>query len=96
MEMQPPVMGDGEGEEMTDDESLSILSYRHSSRDGIPDIEGRIAAIEDPLIRQVCDLMLDGLTQEAIAKKLGLSLGALKLRLFRFRERKTDSLLMAA
>jgi RNA polymerase sigma factor (sigma-70 family) len=90
-EEQPPVMGaDDEGEPLTDDESLSALCFHQSAPVEIPDTEDRIAAIEDPFIRQVADLLLDGLSQAEIAEQLGVSVGALEQRLYRYRTKKID------
>ena len=95
-EIPPPTLEDEDGNALTDDETLGALAFHHSAPVEISDIEDRIAAIPDPFVRQVADLMLDGLSQKEIANQVGVGLAALKKRLQRFRESQGHPALLAA
>lgn len=78
---------DDDGVQMSNGEKLDLLAYRDGSqfREELP---LDLTEIADPVFRQVARLLLMGYAQDEAARQLGISVGSIKQRLFRTRQKK--------
>lgn len=81
-EEQAPMLHGEDDEPLTEGDVLDILAHRAAPR---PDHEPDLDAIEDPFLRDVAALLLEGHTQAETAQQLGINPSTLRKRLQRFR-----------
>ena len=75
---------DDEGSPMGNEDKLDILNYKDTAHRDLP---VDLTQITDPTLRKLAELLLQGYTQEEAAQQMGVSLGSIKQRLFRNRQK---------
>lgn len=85
-----PVAFDEDGERLTNDDRLAHLAHQWSTRTREPEPYDP-SEIDNPFIRRVAYLLLEGLTQDEIAERLGMKPSTLRVRLLRFRQKRQQS-----
>lgn len=94
---QIPTIADGECF-MSDEDVTDALIFADLENSGDLDVDydeldrlenPPLDEIDDLVVRQAAELMLDGLTQAEIAKRLGIQPAALRKRLQRYRDRQS-------
>ena len=86
-EVTPFPLTDDLGQEMSLDESMGVLEFQADQAIG-EDIEPDRESIADPAIQKIADLLIMGYTREEIAAMLGTTVGALKVRITRYKQNK--------
>jgi DNA-directed RNA polymerase specialized sigma24 family protein len=95
---QAPESLDEDGESLSNEESLELVSFRWRQSIGelnsafeparkSPDLD----SIADPTVRMVAEMMLSGQSQVEIAQALGLNINTLRSRLSYYRHRQRKS-----
>jgi DNA-directed RNA polymerase specialized sigma24 family protein len=84
-EDQVPEMMDDDGNPMTDEEALDLLTFE-AMQDAGPGLDTRLEDIDNPFAAQVARLLIVGYTQDEIAKEMKIKPATLRKRLERFRQ----------
>jgi len=75
---------DDEDSPMSNEDKLDVLAYKDTARRDLP---VDLTEITDPTLRKLAELLLQGFTQEEAAQQMSVSLGSIKQRLFRNRQK---------
>jgi DNA-directed RNA polymerase specialized sigma24 family protein len=86
-EVTPFPITDELGQELSLNESLGVLEFEADQAIG-DDIGLDTKSIADPAVQKIADLLIMGYRREEIAAMLGKTVGALKVRISRYRQNK--------
>ena len=84
-EQQAPEMLDDDGELMRAEDTLDILAFQHEQRQPKPQPGPDLNTIDDPTIRRIAELMLQGCSTDECAELLKLKPATLRQRICRYR-----------
>ena len=86
-EVTPFPITDELGQKLSINESMGVLEFEADQAIG-EDIEPDTESIADPAVQKIADLLIMGYTREEIAAMLGTTVGALKVRITRYKQNK--------
>jgi DNA-directed RNA polymerase specialized sigma24 family protein len=86
-EVTPFPITDELGQELSLNESMGVLEFEADQAIG-EDIEPDTESIADPSVQKIAELLVMGYTREEVAAMLGTTVGALKVRITRYKQDK--------